>query len=106
MTFMGVIIVQYKNDSKSLVMELQLAQLNSAKDMMMLLRLIITKITPGIVAMKPKEGISFLSVQMNTKTGKYSLEFFELCSKKHIGPLIKINWYLAGDLKFLFMMLG
>ena len=37
MTFMAVIIVRYKNDNEPTEMELQLAQVNSAKDTMLLL---------------------------------------------------------------------
>ena len=105
MTFMAIIIVRYKNDNEPTEMKLQLAQVNSAKDTMLLLRLIVSKITPGILVMKPKEGKSYLHAEIDIE-GKYNVDFNESYIENCTGVVIQINWYLIGDLKFLFMMLG
>ena len=64
MTFVVIIIVRYKDGLKTepKVLELQLAQVNSTKDTMFLLKLIVGKITRGVTDMKPKDGRSQIRV--------------------------------------------
>ena len=57
--------MRYNNDSvvkDPKVLEFQIAQVNSPKDTMLLLRKIVEKITPGIIKMKPREGSSQMKV--------------------------------------------
>lgn len=96
-------------------MELQIGQINSLKDTIHLLKILLTKISPGILKMKPKNGKSQLLGSKNDNKS-YTVGFgaWGRIKEKEKDDDVQIatdfsllcNWYLIGDLKFLFMMMG
>ena len=65
MNFVAVIIVRYKLSeiNKPKIIELQIGQVDHSKDTMELLNVIVSKITPGINRLCPKDGESVVYVR-------------------------------------------
>jgi hypothetical protein len=92
-------VVRYKDPTWApMIVELQLGQIDSTKDSMELLRPLPGDMMPGLNKLMPsKEGKS--AVRVTNKD--YELQFGE-----QDDDAIQMKFYLIGDLKFLFMMLG
>ena len=107
MNFIAVIIVRYKatkeqaQEGEPKILELQIGQVDHTKDNMFLLRHIVQKITPGITSLNPKEGQSVIYVEY-LKEKEYKI----LQEENKRTVKVNIHFFLIGDLKFLFMMLG
>ena len=103
MNFVAVIIVRYKLSeiNKPKIIELQIGQVDHSKDTMELLKVIVSKITPGINLLGLKDGESVVYVRQIE-----DLKLFQICNKEEVSEVgVRINYFLIGDLKFLFMML-
>jgi hypothetical protein len=98
-TFLFVVVVRYKDPTRApMIVELQLGQIDSTEDSMELLRPLLDDMMPGLNQLMPsKEGKSAVKVANKD----YELQFGE-----EDDDAIPMKFYLIGDLKFLFMMLG
>jgi hypothetical protein len=98
-TFLFVIVVRYKDVTRApMIVELQLGQIDSTEDSMELLWPLLDYMMAGLKELMPsKEGTSTVEVLNND----YELQFGE-----QSDDAIPMQFYLIGDLKFLFMMLG
>jgi hypothetical protein len=98
-TFLFVIVVRYKDSTRApMIVELQLGQIDSTEDSMELLRPLLDDMVPGLKKLMPsREGKSTVGVLNDD----YELQFGE-----QNDDAIPMQFYLIGDLKFLFMMMG
>jgi hypothetical protein len=98
-TFLFVIVVRYKDPTWApMIVELQLGQIDSTEDSMELLRPLLDDMMPGLnQLMSSKEGKSAVKVANKD---------YELQLGEEDDDAIPMKFYLIGDLKFIFMMLG
>jgi hypothetical protein len=98
-TFLFVIVVRYKDPTQApMIVELQLGQIDSTEDSMELLRPLLDGMMPGLnQLMSSKEEKSAVKVANKD---------YELQLGEEDDDAIPMKFYLIGDLKFLFMMLG
>ena len=101
LNFLAVVIVQYNDaESEPKIIELQIYQLDHAKDTIHLLKHLVNKITPGIVRLEPTDGKS--TVYVCEENGG----IYQICGNVAGAIPVHLEFFLIGDLKFLFMMLG
>ena len=82
-----------------MILELQIGQIDSTEDSMELLRPLLDDMLPGLKKLMPsRDGKSSVEVLNDD----YELRFGE----QNDDAAIPMHFYLIGDLKFLFMMLG
>jgi hypothetical protein len=106
MTFLAVLIVRYQAKKNPKIIELQIGQVDSSKDTMELLRTIVARITPGISRLKPKDGISSLHVTKQDDQYTIRADDNPPAQPENTAQAVKLEFFLVGDMKFLFMMLG
>jgi hypothetical protein len=99
-TFMFVLVIRYVDETKDpTILEFQIGQIDSTEDSMELLRPLLVDMELGVQEMEPVDGKSMVYVDEDFK-----LSFGHDNQTDAIG--IGMEFYLIGDLKFLFMVLG
>jgi hypothetical protein len=83
MSFLAVFVIRYRQkDKEPKILEVQIGQVDSTSDTTELLKALVEKMTPGIMRMMPNQR------------------------GEAVMNHVKFEFFMFGDLKFLFMMLG
>jgi hypothetical protein len=109
-TFIACLIIQFEDPlEEPQVLEFQIGEINSEKDSMELLLPLVKKLGEGLLSMNPKgEGDCTFVVHRKVDC-KLLLRFDEMEAEEEEVKVIlntKLELYINGDYKFLFMMAG
>jgi hypothetical protein len=109
-TFIACLIIRFEDPlEEPQVLEFQIGEIDSEKDSMELLLPLVEKLGEGLLSMNPKgEGDCTFMVHRKVD-GKLSLHFDETDAEEQGVELVlktKLELYINGDYKFLFMMAG
>jgi hypothetical protein len=110
-SFVAIVVIRYKGYSDPFSFTLQLGEIDSPTDSMEHLTPLIEKINPGLLKMQPDENANCNFVLIKEVDKKHTVAFGPtvsiLTSKtRTIVRQEKLELWMAGDFKFLFMMFG
>jgi hypothetical protein len=109
-TVIACLIVQFEDPSEETqVLEFQIGKIDSEKDSMELLLPLVEKLGEGLLSMNPKGEGNHTFIVCRKVDGELSINFDETGAKEQgvkIEMNTKLELYINGDYKFLFMMAG
>ncbi len=110
-TFIACLIVRFEDPlEEPQVLEFQIGEIDSEKDSMELLLPLVEKLGEGILSMNPKGEGDCTFMVCRKADGELLLHFDETEAEEQGGEVVllntKLELYVNGDYKFLFMMAG
>jgi hypothetical protein len=105
-TFLLCLHLRYTDTSKDRVLDIQIGEIESSADSVELLKPLVKQIEEGVKCMNPDENGNSFFVVVDDQ-GKKNLQFEKFAGSIGVVVIdVPLAFYMMGDLKFLFMMLG